>query len=159
MSVRFSAAVIFVEDIKKSRTFYETVLGQEVESDYGECVVFAGGFAIWEKAYAHNLIFGGRAARFADKAHELELYFETEAMKEVRLKLKSAGAQEVHPMMEQPWGQRVLRVYDPDRHIVEIGETTRIVVQRLLENGVSAEEIAERYDISIEKVHQLAQAE
>jgi hypothetical protein len=28
----------------------------------------------------------------------------------------------IHPILQQAWGQRVFRFYDPDRHIVEIGE-------------------------------------
>lgn len=26
------------------------------------------------------------------------------------------------PLTQHEWGQRVVRIYDPDRHIIEIGE-------------------------------------
>jgi hypothetical protein len=29
----------------------------------------------------------------------------------------------VHPLREQPWRQRVVRFYDPDHHIIEVGES------------------------------------
>jgi uncharacterized glyoxalase superfamily protein PhnB len=28
----------------------------------------------------------------------------------------------IHPIVEQAWGQRVFRFYDPDGHAVEVGE-------------------------------------
>ena len=45
-------------------------------------------------------------------------------------------------MKEFPWGQRVIRIYDPDRHIVEVGESMKAVVLRLLAEGMSPEETA-----------------
>jgi hypothetical protein len=43
---------------------------------------------------------------------------------------------------EYPWRQRVARIYDPDRHIVEIGESMRMVFARLVRQGNSIEETA-----------------
>ena len=34
------------------------------------------------------------------------------------------------------WGQRVLRVYDPDGHVIEIGEAMEMVVRRLQGQGL-----------------------
>ena len=28
----------------------------------------------------------------------------------------------VHPIRMEPWGQRVFRIFDPDKHVVELGE-------------------------------------
>ncbi|WP_083189975.1 hypothetical protein [Orenia metallireducens] len=33
-------------------------------------------------------------------------------------------------MIEQPWHQKVFRIYDYDKHIVEIGESMEAVVIR-----------------------------
>lgn len=45
-------------------------------------------------------------------------------------------------MVDQPWGQRVIRFYDPDGHIVGLGESMRCVVVRFLRQGMSVEEAA-----------------
>lgn len=39
-------SLIVVESIEKSRKFYEEVLGQKVEFDFGENISFAGGLAL-----------------------------------------------------------------------------------------------------------------
>lgn len=48
------------------------------------------------------------------------------------------------PLKEYPWGQRVVRFYDPDRHIIEVGESMKTVVCRFLSQGMSLEEAAQR---------------
>ena len=37
-------------------------------------------------------------------------------------RLKKCDVEYVHPIKEHSWGQRVFRIYDPDKHIIEIGE-------------------------------------
>ena len=60
--------------------------------------------------------------------------------------------QYVHPLMEHRWGQRVIRFYDPDGHIIEVGEKMDAVVRRFVRQGLSAEETAERMDVPLEYV-------
>ena len=55
----------------------------------------------------------------------------------------------VHPLFEHRWGQRVVRFYDPDRHIIEVGEKLDAVIHRFMEQGLSAEETAVRMDIPV----------
>ena len=58
----------------------------------------------------------------------------------------------VHPLVEHRWGQRVVRFYDPDKHIIEVGEKLDTVILRFMEQGLSAEEIAIRMDIPLDFV-------
>jgi hypothetical protein len=62
----------------------------------------------------------------------------------------------VHPLREHPWGQCVFRVYDPDGHIVEIGEPMPIVIQRFLAQGLSLEAVSEKTSMPLEIVQQIA---
>ena len=55
-------------------------------------------------------------------------------------------------MLEHSWGQRVVRFYDPDNHIVEVGENIIMVVRRFLNSGLSIEDIAVRMDVPIDYV-------
>jgi hypothetical protein len=72
--------------------------------------------------------------------------------------MTDAGVQFVHPLREHPWGQRVFRLYDPDGHIVELGEPMPVVIQRFLVQHMSAEEIAQRTSMPLEIVQQIAQS-
>ena len=47
--IRFTSTLITVLNMNASRDFYERLLGQEVEYDFGENVSFAGGFALHER--------------------------------------------------------------------------------------------------------------
>ena len=42
-------------------------------------------------------------------------------------KLKECDIEYVHPIIEHSWGQRDVRFYDPDKHIIEVGENMKIV--------------------------------
>ena len=42
----------------------------------------------------------------------------------------------VHEIREYPWGQRDIRVYDPDKHIVEIAEDMTTVIRRFFTQGM-----------------------
>jgi hypothetical protein len=57
----FKSAVLLAKDVKKSKHFYNIVLGQEIVMDFGRNVGFIGGLAIWEQDYALNLIFQEKA--------------------------------------------------------------------------------------------------
>ena len=45
-----------------------------------------------------------------------------------------------------------MRFYDPDRHIIEVGESMPVVVRRFLSQGMTAEETATRMDVPFEYV-------
>ncbi len=55
-----------------------------------------------------------------------------------------------------PWGQRDIRVYDPDKHIVEIAENMNTVIKRFFSQGMSAEEVAKRTMFPLDVVKQYA---
>jgi len=75
-------------------------------------------------------------------------------LEEIQETLQHAHVTFIHALQEQPWGQRVVRVYDPDDHIVEIGETMELVVLRLHEQGRSVDEICTKTGMSREFVTQ-----
>ncbi|MHC1784391.1 MAG: VOC family protein [Anaerolineaceae bacterium] len=157
MEIKFVSAVIMVKDIPASRHFYERILGQKVLMDHGLNVGYEGGFAIWQKEFAMQVIFNQQAPKeIAGVSHALEIYFETENLEEVHRKLIEEKVEFVHDLIEQPWGQRVIRVYDPDRTIIEVGEPMSAVIIRLLRSGLSVEEISKRSSMPPEIVQQIA---
>jgi catechol 2,3-dioxygenase-like lactoylglutathione lyase family enzyme len=142
--MKFICPLIVVNNMKVSRSFYEKVLGQKVQYDFGENVSFEGGFAIHLKSHYSDLI-GVNRNDIIQKSNNSELYFEEEDLDSFLQKLKAIDSiKYVHELKEQPWRQRVIRFYDPDMHIVEVGEPMESVVKRLLSEGSSVEETSKR---------------
>lgn len=159
MGIKFVSAVIMVKEVNASREFYEGLLGQKVSMDHGPNVAFEGGFAIWQRDHASEIIFKKpHPAPIPAGCHAMEIYFETETLDEIREKLKAKNIEFVHDLIEQPWGQRVLRVYDPDSSIVEVGEPMSCVIIRLLNTGLDEEEIVKRTFMPLEIIRQIAAA-
>ncbi|WP_342439693.1 VOC family protein [Paenibacillus sp. FSL L8-0436] len=145
--IKFISSVLFVKDIAVSRMFYEEILDQQVEIDYGVNIGYLGGFSVWRKDVAHQNIFRDNKAEIeliGSGNQQIELYFEVEYIDEVYKKLKDHQIEFVHDIFEQPWGQRVVRVYDPDKYIIELGEPMNVVIKRYYETGMTLEEVAER---------------
>ena len=68
-------------------------------------------------------------------------------------KFKKTNAKIIHPIVEHPWGQRAFRIYDPDNHIIEFGESMQDVILRLYSSGLSTEEITKKSLMPIEFVN------
>ncbi len=150
--LRFIGPLIVVEDMPRSRQFYEEVLGQKVNMDFGENVGFEGDFAIHLKTHFQGLLGEPDSFPVAARANNGELYFEADDIEAVHERLKRREVEFVHEPREQPWGQRVMRVYDPDGHIVEIGEPLEAVVLRFHKQGLSTQDISARTSLPPEVV-------
>lgn len=153
--LKFICPLIVVGDMAVSRHFYEQVLDQEVRFDFGENVIFKGGFAIHLKTHYQELLGGAPAHPVIQRAHSGELYFETDDITAVEERLRQQTVEFIHPIREQPWGQRVMRVYDPDGHVVEIGETMEAVVRRYYGQGLSTDAVSRRTSMPVEFVEQV----
>ncbi|MCW3996987.1 MAG: VOC family protein [Candidatus Bathyarchaeota archaeon] len=124
----YYSVVFLVNDIEKSKYFYTDVLGQKVVMDFGRNVGFEGGLSIWEKEYALNLIFQGKASDVKVDGNNFELYFESDDLDALFNRLEG-NINLIHSIIEHPWGQRAFRVYDPDDHIIEFAESMTSVVK------------------------------
>ena len=152
--MKFVCPLIVVNNMEVSRNFYEKVLNQKVQFDFGENVSFESGFAIHLKSHFSDLI-NINENDIIEKSNNFELYFEEEDLDSFLQKLEDFGSVEyVHGLKEQLWGQRVIRFYDPDKHIVEVGEPMESVIKRLLSRGLSIEETAKRTLMPEELVRQ-----
>lgn len=155
MSIQFQGAVVFVRDTALSRSFYEDLLEQRVIADYGPVIGFEG-FSIWQADHAGTILFKGRYANEGILGRRnLELCFEEDDIHRIWGKITSAGIELVHPLEEQPWGQLAFRFYDPDHHIVEIGEPIPVFVKRFYDTGMSVDEVAGRTSVSREVIEKI----
>ena len=149
--MKFKNPLIVVTDISKSVDFYRNVLGLRVIADFGANKTLTGGVCLqtcdtWKRFIdAEEISFGGCDA---------ELYFEEDDFDTFAERLKTCAVEYVHPVKEHAWGQRVVRFYDPDRHIIEVGENLKTVCRRFLDSGMSPEETAKRMDVPIKFVNE-----
>ncbi len=148
--MKYGGVLLAATDMERSKRFYHDVLGLEVIEDFGANVVLTGNIALQTKKTWESFICGKPVA-FA--THAFELYFEEDDIDGFMKKLDSIpDIKFVHSLIEHAWGQRVVRFYDPDRHIIEVGENMDMVVKRFLKSGLSVEETAKRMDVSVEYV-------
>ena len=143
--------LLAVADMERSLAFYETVLGLRVVLDFGANKTLTGGLCLqtldtWRSFLGTDQVaFGGNDA---------EIYFEEDRFDAFAERLSTLPIQYVHPVKENRWGQRVVRFYDPDRHIIEVGENLAAVCRRFLDSGLTPEQTAERMDVSLEYVRE-----
>lgn len=148
--MKLNSTMLVVADINKSVDFYEKVLGLHVIMDFGANKTLTGGLALQtvetykEFIGTNEICFGG---------NNFEVYFEEDDFDEFADKLKECDVEYVHPIKEHSWGQRVVRFYDPDKHIIEVGENIEIVCKRFLNSGLTPEQVAERMDVPMKFVN------
>lgn len=147
--MKYTSTLIAVKDMEKSKQFYHDVLGLNVVADFGVNVTLDGGVVLQTFDTWKSFI---RTDKVVLPNNAGELYFEEDDMDAFYNHLKSFAISYVHELFEHRWGQRVVRFYDPDKHIVEVGEKLDAVVLRFVEQGLSAEEIASKMDIPIDFV-------
>ena len=136
--------LLVVTDIDKTTEFYKKVLGLSVIMDFGANKTLTGGLCLqtlesWENFIGTNEISFG--------ANNAEIYFEEDDFDAFTETLREFDIQYVHPIKEHRWGQRVVRFYDPDKHIIEVGENMKSVCRRFLDSGMTREQTAERMDV------------
>ena len=121
--VRFINPVVLVKDIEVSKAFYRDVLKLKIVQDSGPFVLFEDHFSIHQ---ARELLVNATGEDTSSQkaslgSDNLLLYFETSELDDLFNAIKDKVGL-VHPIITQDWEQRVFRFYDPDHHLVEIGE-------------------------------------
>lgn len=112
--------LIVVSDIEKSKAFYCDLFGLSVITDFGGNVILTEGLVLQEKAAWEALI--EKEAQM--QGHDAELYFEESAMDVFLEKLQIYSDPIIY--LTKPSAEsgecRVVRIYDPDGHVIEIAE-------------------------------------
>lgn len=155
--MRYTAALLSVADVHVSRRFYEELFGLEVYQDYGINVSFTCGLALQQN---FAWLTGVPADSVMRRSHNLELCFETEDFDGFLRKLdRRPDIRRLGDVVEHGWGQRVVRLYDPDGHLIEVGEDMGMVVRRFLASGLTPEEVSARMDVSLGDLKKLLDAQ
>ena len=111
--------LIVVKDIEKSRKFYHDLFGIEPVLDNDGNMIITEGLVlqdekIWKRFLHRDII---------PKNHSCELYFEEQDIEAFIEKLERLypSIEYVNRLMTHSWGQRVIRFYDLDGNLIEVG--------------------------------------
>lgn len=118
--MRLKNVLLVVENIERSVAFYKELFGLCVLKDFDGNVILTEGLVlqerkIWEGLIEKETLYGG---------NDSELYFIENDLEGFQEKLNQSPFEirYVHPLKMHPWGQRAIRIYDPDGHMIEVGE-------------------------------------
>ena len=140
--------LISVADINASRKFYEDLFGLEVFQDYGKNIAFTCGLALQQD---FDWLVDLPKEKVLKKSNNAEIVFEEQDFDGFLNKLKEyPNIEYLGEVIEHSWGQRVIRFYDLDGHIIEVGEDMKMVIKRFLDSGMTMEEVSVKMDASIE---------
>ena len=151
--MKFGCPLIAVKNIDISKSFYEKVLCQKVTLDLGINIAFGNESSVFAIQADYDGLIGTDDFKVIYKGNDHELYFEEENFDWFENHLKQFDdIIYVHNTKEYSWGQRVIRFYDPDFHIIEVGESMESVFKRFHKQGMSIDEVAKRTEHPLEFV-------
>ena len=136
--MKFGCTLLSVRDMDRSLAFYKALFDQEVVCDLG-----------WNKTLTCGLVLQSHFAELAGfseermtyRPHTMELYFETEDMDAFLARLAAhPETEKLHEEQTCPWLQRVIRIFDPDGHLIEVGECMESVACRKFDEGKTVQE-------------------
>ena len=111
--------LLVVKDIEKAKKYYKDVFGLELIHDNDGNMILSDGVVLQEEKYWREFI--GKEIHSQNNASEL--YFEEDNIDDFYQKLKQLYPETVfvNPPMTHSWGQRVVRFYDLDGNLIEVG--------------------------------------
>ena len=117
--MKLKNVLIVVKDIERSRQFYQELFGLNLVLDNNGNMILTEGLVLQDESIWKQFL-GKEIIR---ESNSCELYFEEadlEAFIE-RLERIYPDVQYVNRLMTHSWGQRVVRFYDPDGNLIEVG--------------------------------------
>ena len=117
--MKLKNVLIVVKDIEKSRQFYHELFGLELVLDNDGNMILTEGLVLQEEKYWREFL--GREIIPENNAGEL--YFEENDIEAFVEKLERLypDVKYVNRLMTHSWGQRVVRFYDLDGNLIEVG--------------------------------------
>ena len=117
--MKFRGFLIVVKDCRKAMKYYHDLFGLEMLADYDGNMILSNGLYLQEDKYWRAFL--GRDV--IPRSNACELYFEEEDLDAFYEKLKTLypKTEFVNLPITHSWGQRVVRFYDPDGTLIEVG--------------------------------------
>ena len=117
--MRLKNILIVVKDIERAKQFYHDLFGLEMILDNDGNMILTEGLVLQEEKYWKEFI--GRA--IIPENNSCELYFEEADIEGFieRLERYYPEVKYVNRLMMHSWEQKVIRFYDPDGKLIEVG--------------------------------------
>ena len=117
--MKLKNVLIVVKDIEKSRKFYYDLFDIDLVLDNDGNMILTEGLVlqdekIWKSFLDRDIV---------PKSNSCELYFEEQDIESFVEKLEELypDIEYVNRLMTHSWGQRVIRFYDLDGNLIEVG--------------------------------------
>ena len=111
--------LIVVKDIEKSRQFYHDLFDIDLVLDNDGNMILTEGLVLQDERIWKNFL----GKDIVSKSNSCELYFEEQDIELFIEKLERMypDIEYVNRLMTHSWGQRVIRFYDLDGNLIEVG--------------------------------------
>ncbi len=111
--------LIVVKDIEKSRQFYHNLFGLDVVLDNDGNMILTDGLVLQDEKIWKQFL----GKDITSKSNSCELYFEEQNIEAFTQKLETLypSIKYVNHLMTHSWGQKVIRFYDLDGNLIEVG--------------------------------------
>lgn len=111
--------LIVVKDIEKSKQFYHDLFGLEVVLDNDGNMILTEGLVlqdetIWKEFLGKDVVYENNSCELYFEEEEIELFVE-------KLEKLYPEIRYVNKLMTHSWGQKVVRFYDLDGNLIEVG--------------------------------------
>lgn len=117
--MKLKNVLIVVKDVERSRQFYHDLFGLDVVLDQDGNLILTEGLVlqeerIWKMFLGKDVISENNAC---------ELYFEETDLEAFvrKLEILYPSVRYVNRLMTHSWGQKVIRFYDLDGNLIEVG--------------------------------------
>ena len=117
--MRLKNFLIVVKDIEKAKQFYHDLFGLNVLADFDGNMILTDGLVLQEERYWKEIL----QKEIIPGNNSSELYFEESDIDSFVEKLEKLypNIEYVNRLMTHSWGQKVVRFYDPDGNLIEVG--------------------------------------
>lgn len=119
MNMKLKNILLVVKDIEKSKQFYHDLFGLDMILDNDGNMILTEGLVlqdekIWKEFLGRDIF---------PKSNSCELYFEEKNIEKFVEKLEKLypSIQYVNHLTTHSWGQKVVRFYDLDGNLIEVG--------------------------------------
>ena len=120
--MKLKNVLVVVKDIEKSREFYHDLFGLDTILDHGGNMILTEGLVLQDEKIWRDFV----GKEIVQKSNSCELYFEErdiEAFVE-KLEERYPDIEYVNRLMTHSWGQKMVRFYDLDGNLIEVGTPT-----------------------------------
>lgn len=111
--------LIVVKDIERSKQFYHDLFGLDIVLDNDGNVILTEGLVLQEEKIWKEFL----GKDIVPEHNSCELYFEESDIEAFAQKLENLypSTKYINKLMTHNWGQKVIRFYDPDGNLIEVG--------------------------------------